>query len=302
MKTLGPLLHPDDQVRFPELVQQMRTSVEPIFWEYRTTWPNGETHWLEMRARRLTGPSIVWRGLTVDVTERKLAESALLRSEKLAAMGRLASTVAHEINNPLESVTNLLYLANSDPALSADTRTYLRTAELELARLGEITRLTLGFVRNSAGPREVVLAEVVEDVLSIFRHRLESRGIQVVREFAHGVHVKLAAHELRQILTNLISNASDALHGPGSKLAIRIFDEAGLCGFTIEDNGSGIPVSVLSRVFDPFFTTKPEVGTGIGLWVTRELVESNGGRIAAESGELTGGMKTRFRVELVPYS
>jgi PAS domain S-box-containing protein len=290
-------LHPEDRERLPAIIERMKTRSDPITWEYRVLWPDGEMHWLEMRATRVPGPAPVWRGVTVDVTERKLAELTLLRTEKLAAMGRLASTVAHEINNPLESVTNLLYLASSDPGLSDDTRNYLATAEQELARLGDITRLTLGFVRNSAAPAEVDVAVVVEEVLSIFRHRLESKAIRVQREFSGGIEVRIAAHELRQILTNLISNASDALSGPSPCIRIRIAREADCAALSVEDNGSGIPEPVRVRIFEPFFTTKPDVGTGIGLWVTRELVEKYGGRIAVQSGDLPHGMKTRFHLE-----
>jgi signal transduction histidine kinase len=112
------------------------------------------------------------------------------------------------------------------------------------------------------------------------------------------VAIEIAPHELRQILTNLISNAADALAGSQPKVSIAIWSEGGICVFVLEDNGSGIPAAALNRVFEPFFTTKADIGTGIGLWVTRELVEKNGGRVSVESGELDNGMKTRFRVEL----
>ena len=292
------LVHPDDRPRLPDLIERMKTASDPILFEYRVSWPSGETHWLEMRATRVPGKAVVWRGVTLDITDRKLAESALLHSEKLAAMGRLASTVAHEINNPLESVTNLLYLARTDDTLRPATRSYLATAEQELARLGDITRLTLGFVRTSTTRSVVDVAEVVGEVLAIFRHRLETRSVQVERDFQPGVVVFMAAHELRQILTNLISNAVDALNGSGSRIAIQVAGNAETVSVVLEDNGTGIAASELPRIFDPFFTTKHDVGTGIGLWVTRELVESNRGQISAESGDLPNGMKTRFRIEL----
>jgi PAS domain S-box-containing protein len=272
LDSLASLLHPDDQSRMPELVQLMQTTTDPIVWEYRATWPNGETHWLEMRATRIPGKGILWRGLTVDITERKLAEAALL-----------------------------LYLARTDDALSPTTRSYLATAEQELARLGDITRLTLGFVRNGVVPTDIEIAVVVEEVLAIFRHRLESKGILLERDFQPGVQIHIAAHELRQILTNLISNAVDALNpstsGKSSRIAIRIAADADSVQLEVEDNGSGIAQSELSRIFDPFFTTKHDVGTGIGLWVTHELVTTNGGRISVESGDLPSAMKTRFRID-----
>jgi signal transduction histidine kinase len=298
LPSLRPLLHPEDQPRLAELAEAMRTTWGPLVFEHRVPWPNGELHYLEMRATRVEGAGCVWRGVTVDITERKLAEMALLRQEKLAAMGRLASTVAHEINNPLEAVTNLLYLARSETAMSEETRTYLATAEQELARLGDITRLTLGFVRNTSVRRALALDGVVNEVLSIFRHRYEQKHIAIERRIEPGVCVEMAPHELRQILTNLISNAADALNLENPRIVIQILAEPPNAVFVLEDNGSGIPEHVLPRIFDPFFTTKADVGTGIGLWVTRQLVESNGGVIGVESGALEDGMATRFRVEL----
>jgi PAS domain S-box-containing protein len=298
LPSLSPLLHPDDQPRLLELAGAMRAQHDPLVFEHRVPWPNGELHYLEMRATRVAGDGCVWRGVTVDITERKLAELALLRQEKLAAMGRLASTVAHEINNPLEAVTNLLYLALGETRMSDETRTYLNTAERELARLGDITRLTLGFVRNSSVRRAIRMETVVDEVLSIFRHRYEQKGIEVERRSDPDVFIEIAPHELRQILTNLISNAADAVNGMAPRISIRIFAAPPNAVFLLEDNGTGIAAEVLPRIFDPFFTTKADVGTGIGLWVTRQLVESNGGTIAVESGELENGMATRFRIEL----
>ncbi len=296
--TLFACLHPEEIERLPVLDRLMHTSTDPIIWEFRVIWPSGDLHYLEMRGTRVPGEAIVWRGVTVDITERKLAETALLRSEKLAAMGRIASTVAHEINNPLESVTNLLYLAHNDPGLPDSVRAYLATAEQELARLGDITRLTLGFVRNSGVARDLELASVADEVLSIFRHRLESRHIRITRDFSPGIRAHLAPHELRQILTNLISNAADAVTENAPWIAIRIFREDDLACLTVADNGTGISPAALPRIFEPFFTTKQDVGTGIGLWVTRELVETNHGTISVESGDLPDGLRTRFHIAL----
>jgi PAS domain S-box-containing protein len=296
MPSLKTLLHPEDQPRLVELAQQMRTSEKPVSFEYRAPWPNGELHWLEMRATRVPGKGCVWRGLTVDITERKLAEAALLRSEKLAAMGRIASTVAHEINNPLESVTNLLYLARNSPTFEV-TQSYLDLAERELARLGNITRLTLGFVRCSKAVT-VEISATVDDVLAIFRHRLDMKRVTVERRYDASAPARIAPHELRQIVTNLIANALDALPDTHATLGISILKEGPFVVLMVEDNGSGISAPDLQRIFEPFYTTKEEVGTGIGLWVTRELVEKHGGCISVESGDLGPNVTTRFRLEL----
>jgi PAS domain S-box-containing protein len=298
MPSLHSLLHPEDQPRLANLIAEMRSSPGPIVFEHRVTWPDGETHWLEMRGNRVAGPGCRWRGVTVDITERKLAEAALLRSEKLAAMGRLASTVAHEINNPLEAVTNLLYLARTSGTADPETQDYLATADRELARLANITRLTLGFVRTSGMVADTDLAEVVEDVLSLLNHRLETKNVRVERQYQPGVSIRIAPHELRQIATNLVANAADAVGIDDGHIAIRVVSEDGVGALLVEDNGGGIDESVLPRIFEPFFTTKDEVGTGVGLWVTRELVERNNGRIAVQSQPRTDATpSTVFRVE-----
>jgi PAS domain S-box-containing protein len=301
LPSLLPLVHPDDRQQLRDVMQSMRNSWEPVVFEYRVVWPNGEIHTLEMRGNRISGRRSIWRGATLDITERKKAEAALLRAEKLAAMGRLASTVAHEINNPLESVTNLLYLARAGTSLDGDTQYYLETAEHELARLSNITRLTLGFVRTSASAAETEVAAVVDEVLSIFHHRFETKNVSVERHYQPDVRITIAPHELRQIMTNLIANAADAVNTGDAHIAIRIGCEEDKAVLTVEDNGTGIDQEHLPRIFDAFFSTKEEVGTGIGLWVTRELVEKNGGHISAHSsshtGELPVGTTTQFRVD-----
>jgi PAS domain S-box-containing protein len=301
LPSLLPLVHPDDRQRLRDVMQSMRSSWEPVVFEYLVVWPNGEVHTLEMRGNRVSGRRCVWRGVTLDITERKKAEAALLRAEKLAAMGRLASTVAHEINNPLESVTNLLYLASSATSLDEETQSYLATAELELARLSNITRLTLGFVRTSASVAETEIAAVVDEVLSIFHHRFETKNVSIECHYQPGVYITIAPHELRQIATNLIANAADAVGAGDAHIAIHIAREEDKAVLTVEDNGAGIDQVHLPRIFEAFFSTKEEVGTGIGLWVTRELVEKNGGRIFAHSsgrpGELPSGATTQFRIE-----
>lgn len=300
LSSLQPLVVPEDNQRLIDLMRRMRESWEPVVFEHRVIWPNGEVHTLEMRGNRVAGRRCVWRGVTLDITERKKTEAALLRAEKLAAMGRLASTVAHEINNPLESVTNLLFLARASQSLDNETQMYLATAERELARLSNITRLTLGFVRTSASADETDVAEVVNEVLSIFNHRFDTKNVRVERHFEPEVSITIAPHELRQIVTNLIANAADAVGLERAQIRIRIHREGDNAVLVVEDNGEGIDAEHLPRIFDAFFSTKEEVGTGIGLWVTRELVEKNNGHISAMSSTnppLSSGATTQFRVE-----
>jgi signal transduction histidine kinase len=291
------LIWPEDQQPVIDAVKKMVSERTPLLVEYRVLWPNGELHWSEARGNPHEGDPHLWRGITFDITDRKLSELALIRSEKLAAMGRLASTIAHEINNPLEAVTNLLYLARRDPRLNPDTDEHLATAERELARVGEITRLALGFIRTSAERRDIEIVDGIEDVLSLFRHRFEMKNVAIHRSYEPGVTIHIAPQELRQIATNLISNALDASSPPNARVSIQIGREQTSAVLLVEDNGSGISEAHLHRIFDPFFTTKDDTGTGIGLWVTRELVEKAGGTISVQSGELPGGAKTCFRIE-----
>jgi signal transduction histidine kinase len=266
----------------------------PFTPEFRLHWPNGELHWQEARGvRDIEAPHVI-RGTTFDITERKQAELGLLRVEKLAAVGRIASTIAHEINNPLASVTNLLYLALCDESIGEPVRGYLETAQQELSRLSNVTRLTLSYARPQSMARLVDPAEVVMNVLFLFRLRLEGKAIEVERVFREPVSIFLFSDELQRILTNLVANAIDALPPRGGVLRITVQQEDDHALVCVEDNGSGIPPERASRIFEPFYTTKGDVGTGIGLWVTKELAEKNGGSIALVSEGLENGMRTRF--------
>jgi two-component system C4-dicarboxylate transport sensor histidine kinase DctB len=142
------------------------------------------------------------------------------------------------------------------------------------------------------------MAESVDTCLAIFRQRFITRGIAVERHYEPGVAVSIAPYELRQVVTNLISNAADAITNDTPRIDLHIFAEGLTAVLLVEDNGSGISDEAAARIFEPFFTTKQDVGTGIGLWVTRELIENNGGHISVVSGSLPHGMRTRFRIEL----
>ncbi|WP_158792291.1 PAS domain-containing sensor histidine kinase [Granulicella sp. L60] len=288
------LVYPEDQQRVRDITNAAIQTGQPLQIEFRILWPNGDLHWLETRGVQVTGSGHLWRGVTFDVTRRKLVETALVRSEKLAAMGRLASTVAHEVNNPLEAVTNLLYLARLDSSLSEDTRSYLNLADEELARLANITRLTLTFVRSTGVRAPIDVAATVENVLGLFRRKCDLLNVAIQRFYTPGVTIEILEHELRQILINLISNAVDALSKEPCRLHLHVHQHGDHAVILIEDSGRGIPAANLPRVFDAFYTTKGELGTGIGLWVTKELVEKNGGEISVESGGLSEGMATRF--------
>jgi PAS domain S-box-containing protein len=287
----------EDRDRFLSAVDHALQTGEIFLTEFRVPWPNGEVHWLESRGKPSPTNPEVWRGVTIDISERKNTENALVRSEKLAAIGRLSATIAHEINNPLEAVTNLLYLASADHALAPGTKRYLRDADRELARLANIVRRTLTFVRPKSPIGPADLTEVVESIVAMFLPRCTSRGARILFEKACDLQVAVPSDDLWQILTNLVSNACDALTGPGGLIEICTLQENESAAIYIRDNGSGIAAEDVDRIFDPFFTTKQDVGTGIGLWVTKDLVEKNGGHISVNTGNLPSGFRTEFRIE-----
>ena len=293
---LVALIHPDDRASLRATARQAQATGEAFHAEFRLALPDGPTRWIEARGRASERDHL-WRGVVLDVTNRKGAELALLRSEKLAAIGRLSATVAHEINNPLEAVTNLLYLASTDVTLTPETRSYLNAAEQELQRLATIARHTLTFarVRPATGPTDVVA--LIESVVTMFQTRCNSRGGTVRFASNLQLHVEIPADDLRQVLTNLLSNACDALTGADGLVELDLSATAKSFSISVRDTGAGIAPENLHRVFDPFFTTKDDCGTGIGLWVSRELVEKNHGDMAVFSGDQPAPFQTCFRIE-----
>jgi signal transduction histidine kinase len=222
-----------------------------------------------------------------QLQQYRQAQEALRKSEKLAVAGRLAASIAHEINNPLESVTNLLFLMRTaDPASYGS---YLKQAEQELARVTEITKQTLHFYREPSRPGPVNVVAVLDSVLTLYHPRIASAGVHVQREFDDTLPVMGAPGEFRQIFSNLIINAVDAMRRGGCLLlrAGNANDPVNRAipgiRISIADNGTGIPRELLDRIFEPFVTTKGETGTGLGLWVTAELVHKLSGRIRVKS-------------------
>ncbi len=225
--------------------------------------------------------------LGVDITEKKHSEQALLQNEKLAAVGRLASTIAHEINNPLEAVTNLIYLArrNSDLQRSQE---FLDLAELELRRMASITRQTLSFNKQIAMPHEVNCEDLFGSVTGIYQSRFANAGVTVERRLRAHHPILCIGGEIRQVLNNLVSNAVDAMPC-GGRLLLRSRDathpltgESGIV-MTVADTGTGIRADRLRRIFEPFYTTKDIGGTGLGLWISHDIVERHRGDLRVRS-------------------
>ncbi len=244
---------------------------------------------------RLIGVVLVFR----DASKDRNAQEILRKTEKLAAAARLAATVAHEINNPLEAVGNLIYLAQSTPGVPPQVLDHLKLAEQELGRVAHITRQTLGFYRESGALDMVDVSELVESVLKLFDNKVQGKRIRLEKRLER-CEVQGRTGELRQLVSNLISNGIDAVP-PGGVLRLEaccINSENGpTVQITVEDDGPGIDPRHMERIFEPFFTTKKDVGTGLGLWVSKQIVERHGGTISAEP-RANGLSGARFTVRL----
>ncbi len=238
--------------------------------------------------KNIAGVVLVFR----DVTQQRLAQDSARKSEKLAATGRLAATIAHEINNPLEAITNLLFLARAADSLE-QARQYMSSADQELARVAHITRQTLGFVRAAAAASETRISILLEEVLMVYIGRIHARHINVIKDFARDVPITAVRSDLVQVFSNLISNALDAM-SLGGTLNLTVNARDGGVEFQIQDSGSGITPANQQRMFDAFFTTKNDVGTGLGLWVVKDLLEKFGGTIQVESSTEPPNHGTRF--------
>ena len=215
------------------------------------------------------------------------SEEALRRTEKLAVAGRLAASVAHEINNPLTAVTNLLFLVRSATNLQ-DARDYALQAEDELRRVSEIANHNLRFHRSSVGPEQVVVANLLNSAIVLFKAKLKNQSIKVHMECDERLRMVCSLGEIRQVLVNLIANAIDAMRR-GGILFVRAVavphPSTSVPGVRISviDHGEGIPRIAYSRLFEPFFTTKGDIGTGLGLWLTKDIIQQHGGFIQARN-------------------
>jgi PAS domain S-box-containing protein len=252
--------------------------------------PSTETVENEGRWIRSVGAPILLNGeilggvaVNTDVTQTRLQEEALRKLEKLASVGQLASSIAHEINNPLESITNLLYLIRDSRSME-DVQEYARTAQSELSRVTEITLQTLRFHRQHSNPVEVDMAEMLSMLMTLYTGRLMVRNISAEMKLVAVPRVRVLEGEIRQVVNNLLRNALDAMT-PGGRLVIRLHPEherkSGRNGvrLTVADTGEGIAPEIEIHLFEPFWTTKELTGTGLGLWVSKGIVEKHGGRI-----------------------
>jgi PAS domain S-box-containing protein len=239
-----------------------------------------------------------------DISDRKRTDEQLRRAEKLAAAGQLAASIAHEINNPMQALTNLLSLIGYRSSLDEDTRQLVTLADAELIRMSHITRQMLSFYRQSSVPVPVKVTEVMEDVLELFLMRMRSNDIKLRRQYEFAGEIQAFPTELRQLFANLVSNAVEAI-GHGGQIQVHIApardwgapERTGV-RVVVADNGPGIQGELRSRIFDAFVTTKDEKGTGLGLWVVRGIVTKHGGFIRMRSSTRPKRSGTVFSVFL----
>lgn len=236
---------------------------------------------------RVIGASAIAR----DITQTKMAEEALRNSERLAVAGRMAATIAHEINNPLETVTNVFYLLARNSSLDKTGHEHLKIAEEELRRIAQITRSTLGLYRErDTSPTPVSLTEMVENISMFYQRQLQSFGLTLDKRFDSAGRVVGVSGELRQVFANIIGNAIDALSSIGSKLVFHVYESVDWRNpsrrgtrVVVLDDGPGMTTETKANLFHPFYTTKGEKGTGLGLWVSRGIIAKHGGSIHIKS-------------------
>ena len=264
----------------------------------------GERKWLRnFVPLNVDGKSYGRLWLHLDITERERAEEALLRSEKLASVGRMAASIAHEINNPLEAIANTIYLALTNANEPESVRQFLTIAEEELRRIAHITRQTLGFYRESSTSATVCVNSIMDSAVDLLRGKIRVKDATIEKQYNGDLQVMAVPGELRQVFSNLLANSLDAMDQKGT-IKLRVSNSTCVNSgqprvrVTVADDGKGIDAATLPHIFEPLFTTKEATGSGLGLWVSKQLLEKHGGSIRVRTrtkGERRG---TTFSVIL----
>jgi two-component system NtrC family sensor kinase len=243
------------------------------------------------------------RSRAEDIAARKAAEretgelmQRLINSERLAAAGRMANTLAHEINNPLEALTNIFFLLQ-DQEMSPQALELIGIGARELERVGHITRSTLSFYRKVPG-RTLDLHTLLGEVVQLFQSRAGQHRVEILPQYGDDIRAVHYDPSLRQVFANLVGNALEAMEVDGGRIAIRARLQGNAAVVTVTDTGHGIDPANLASIFEPFFTTKGERGTGLGLWVTRGIVEEQGGKLQLRSCTTGPKRGTAIRITL----
>lgn len=296
-------LHPDDREPTRAAMEEAIANHTVYDVEYRTISAEGKQRWVRATGRSAydsSGKPVRFDGVTQDISALKQTREALIRSEKLALVGRLAATISHEINNPLEAVINLLYLIEQHAA-DQTVRSLSQAAQQELARVSHIVTHTLRFNRQSYAATEEKISDLLEASAAIYMPRMKNMGLEIRRDYRDTERVLCYGSEIRQVFANLIGNSFDALVR-GGNLLMRTRDEVhprtGERGvrISIADSGTGMDTETRRRLFEPFFTTKGEKGTGLGLWVSREILRKHHAKMRVRSKRSGQGRGTTFSV------
>jgi PAS domain S-box-containing protein len=304
-EVLGKSLHELLQTKFPSAFLDVQAELARTgSWTGNLTQLTREGHEVIVACRKAfkaEGNAIL--EINRDITAQLRAEDALRKTERLAAMGRVAGIIAHEINNPLEAITNTFYLLRDHPSLDEEARYYAKLGEEELHRVAHITRQTLGFYRESKHPVEVSISDLLDDILELQMRRMEFNNIILEKRYRSRGTIYGFPVELKQVFLNLIGNAAQAMPD-GGRLRLHVFQSphrtnqrGGVC-ISISDTGMGIDPEHAKHLFEPFFTTKSTKGTGLGLWISKGIIQKYGGSIRFRSVSLAGRNVTCFQVFL----
>ena len=289
------MLAPDRPDEIREILQRLREGKKIQHFETNRRTKEGQTIFVSLTISPVreanNGEIIAASTIARDITQTKMAEDALRNSERLAVAGRMAATIAHEINNPLETVTNVLYLLSRNARLDEAARQHLKIADEELRRIAQITRSTLGLYRErDTTPGPVSLSEMIDNLLMFYQRQVQSLGVKVEKQFDSAGKVIGVSGELRQVIANIMANAIDALGVTGTKLKLHIYESTdwrnlGRRGIrlVVADDGPGMSAQTQANLFHPFYTTKGQKGTGLGLWVSQGIITKHGGSIHVRS-------------------
>jgi PAS domain S-box-containing protein len=304
-EVLGKSIHQVLQTRFPKGLSDLESTLAQTGkWNGNLTQSTRDGREVTVACRKAlkAGGNAVLE-INRDITAQLRAEDALRKAERLAAMGRVAGIIAHEINNPLESITNTFYLLRDHPSLDDEARYFAKLGEEELLRVCHITRQTLGFYRESEHSVEVSITAILDDILELQARRIKSDDIAVEKQYRTKGIIWGFPVELRQVFLNLIGNAIQAMH-EGGTLRLHVFDSSWrrhrrpeVC-ISICDTGTGVDPKNAKHLFEPFFTTKSTKGTGLGLWISKGIIQKYGGTIRFRSLSVNGRKITCFQVRL----
>lgn len=300
-RSILTVIPPDLQHEEPEILSNLRAGRKIDHYETMRVRKDGERISVSLTISPIyddNGTVIGASKIARDVTERKRMQDAIIQSEKLAATGRMAAAIAHEINNPLEAVTNLAFLISTDPSLSEAGKNYARMLLDEISRISHVAKQSLSFFRDSGKPGEFYLRDLLGSVVDLNKPALNRKHIEVVREFRDAGLAFGSAAEMRQVFANLVRNAIEALPNGGT-IRLRIHsDSLGMLHVLIADNGHGISDQMRRRLFQPFVTSKGAEGNGLGLWVSSGIIKKHQGTIRVRTCAEPGRSGTVFAITL----